>query len=315
MDAKEWQRLADEVAAEVNSELDRIESEFWPEPSDPSFRSFWPRIRTLSERIRTAPAIDIEVKLNLQARIRQITKRARHDQEVYFEEHRRVKQELLDRIQAATSRGVETASPAELRELRQQLGPIRDEIERVELPTRSDRQEVWDAWQSASQQVWQRLNDIWSSNEKELQSILSDARARLNAGNVKDTRELIRNFNSSVRNLETSHKALRTLRSEANGIWREADEVAQAKHEAFMASAGNRVEQWREVKGRNGRAIARLRSEIDELERTAGQTDFGAAFARAMIEDKVKELERLQNTNESLEDRIEHVEAALTTAS
>jgi len=314
MDAKEWQRLADEVAAEVTAELDRIDADFWPEPSDPSFRAFWPRVKALSERIQTAPAIDIEVKLTLQSRLRRITRRARQDQEVFFEEHRRLKQELLDRIRQTLDRAAETSDPVELREVRAEIGSVREDIERVTLPTRGDRQEVWQAWQSASQQIWAKLNEIWSRNESELQSLLDQARTRLNSGNVKETRELIRRFNDRSREIETSHKSLRTLRANANSMWRQADEVAKAKHEAFMATADERVGRWKEVQGKNARAIARLRAEIDDLERSAGQTDVAAAFARAMIEDKARELERLQSSNESLEDRIEHTETALTTA-
>lgn len=314
MDPKEWQRLADEVANEVKTALDDIEREFWPEPSDPSFRTFWPRIRSLSERLRTAPAIDIEVKLSLLGRIRQITKRARHDQEGFFAEQRHRKQETLDRIEELRSAAVGSSDPEEVRRLRQELVAIRDELGRLDLSTRGYRQEVWQSWQSATQAAWDHLSDLWSANEQKLRSILDQARSRLDRGNVRETRDLVRQFSSAYRTLEVAHKAGRALRSEANNLWREADEVAESKHEAFMATAGEKVERWKQVQGRNARAIAQIRAEIADLERSSSETGIGAAFAKALIEDKSRELERLESTNDSLEDRIEHTEAALSTA-
>lgn len=312
MDPKEWQRLADEVAAEVGSALDQLEADFWPEPKDPSFRSFWPVIKAQSERVRTAPAIDIEVKLALSARIRQITKRARQDQEEYFKEHRQQKQEVLQRVASLRDTALQSNKAEAVRQIRQELMGLRDEVSRIELPTRGDRQEVWDTWQEASQDVWRHLSQLWGANEAELTSILDRAQARLNSGNVRETRDLIRQFNAASHELEASHKSLRALRARANTVWREADDVGRAKHEAYMAEAPEKVERWREVRGRNSRAIARIRGEIDELERGASQSGIAAAFAKAMIEDKMRELQRLESTNETLEDRIENTEASLS---
>jgi hypothetical protein len=312
MDPKEWQRLADEVAAEVGSALDQLEADFWPEPKDPSFRSFWPVIKAQSERVRTAPAIDIEVKLALGARIRQITKRARQEQEEYFKEHRQQKQEVLQRVAELRETAMESNKPEIVGQVRQQLMGLREQVSRIELPTRSDRQEVWDTWQAASQDVWRHQSHLWSANEAELTSILDRAQTRLNSGNVRETRDLVRRFNAASHEMEASHRALRTLRARANTLWREADDVAKAKHEAYMSQAPEKVERWREVRGRNSRAIARIRSEIDELERGSSQSGIAAAFAKAMIEDKMRELERLETTNETLEDRIENTKASLS---
>src|SRR5579872_1057447 len=207
MEPQEWQRLADEVAAEVSSALDQIEARFWPEPSDPSFRTFWPEIRSLSERLRTAPAIDIENKLALLGRIRQLTKRAREDQEVYFTEQRHRKQELLDRIEEARASALATSNPEEIRQLRQELASMRDSISEVQLPTRGDRQETWQTWQDASQQVWEHLRQIWSKNEEEQTSLLDEARSQLDRGQVKEARERIRQFSALARDQEVSHKA------------------------------------------------------------------------------------------------------------
>src|ERR1017187_2276061 len=135
MDPKEWQRLADEVAAEVGAALDQLEADFWPEPKDPTSRAFWPVIRAQSERVRTAPAIDIEVKLSLSARIRQLTKRARQDQEEFFKEHRQHKQDLLERVASLRERALESNDAEQVRQLRQELMSMRDEVSSVELPT------------------------------------------------------------------------------------------------------------------------------------------------------------------------------------
>ena len=248
MDPKEWQRLADEVAAEVGAALDQLEADFWPEPKDPSFRAFWPVIRAQSERVRTAPAIDIEVKLSLSARIRQLTKRARQDQEEFFKEHRQQKQDLLERVASLRERALESNDAEPVRQLRQELMNMRDEVSSVELPTRGDRQEVWDTWQAASQDVWRHLNQLWGANEASLTAILDKAQERLNSGNIRETRDLVRQFNAASHEIEASHKSLRSLRARANSLWREADDVARAKHEAYMAEAPEKVERWREVR-------------------------------------------------------------------
>jgi hypothetical protein len=314
MDPKEWQRLADEVATEVDTALDALEQEFWPEPADPSFRTFWPTIRSLSERLRTAPAIDIEVKLSLLGRIRQLTKRARKDQEVYFVEQRHRKQELLDRIEELTAEATGSNSPEEVRRLRQQLSDLRNSAKDMELPTRGDRQEVWDRWHQAGQVVWDHLKQLWATNESELVALLDQARSQLDRGKTRETRDLVRRFNTSSHELEVSHKSGRELKARANELWRQTDEVAKVKHETFMAKAPENLQRWKHVKGRNAQAIARVRAEIGELEKNESAGGVAAAFARAMLADKVKELERLEDTNDSLEERIENTEAALTTA-
>ena len=311
MEPQEWQRLADEVAAEVSTALDEIEAEFWPEPSDPSFRSFWPRIRALSERLRTAPAIDIANKLELLGRIRQITKRAREDQEVFFADQRHRKQETLERIEELRSTTLGSSNPAEVRELRGELASMRESITDAQLPTRGDRQEVWQTWQTASQEVWDHLNGMWSENEQELKNLLDNARSRLDKRQAREARDLIRQFNGQVREREVSHKSNRALRARANELWKEAEELGKAKHEAFIATAPERVQRWKTVKGRNASAINRLRVEVEQLEHNMDGGGVAAAFARAMIEDKMRELERLESTNESLEERIESTEAAL----
>lgn len=312
MDPKEWQRLADEVASEVGQALDEIETEFWPEPSDPSFRSFWPRIRVLSDRLRNAPAIDIENKLQLLGRVRQITKRAREDQEVFFTEQRHRKQELLDRIEELRTQALDSRNPEQVRGLRQELTAMSDTVASVPLPTRGDRQEVRDTWRTATKAVWDHLSELWKANEAQLTPLLDQAKNRLDRGNVREAREFVRQFNTLVRTLEVSHKASRNLRARANEIWRSAEEVAKTKHESFVASAPEKVERWRHVQGRNAHAINRLRVEIGELEANENAGGLAAAFARAMIGDKLHELERLEATNGSLEDRIESAESALT---
>ena len=313
MEPKEWQRLADEVASEVGGALDAIEAEFWPEASDPSFRSFWPRIRELSERLRTAPAIDIQVKLSLLGRIRQMTKRARQDQEVFFTEQRHRKQELLDQFEEIVSKALGSNSPEEVRAARQELAGLREALNNTPMPTRGDRQEVWDKWHTASQKVWEHLNSLWSANESELSSLLGEAHSRLDRGNLREAREFIRRFNTASHEQEVSHKSGRVLRARANELWREADEVGRAKHEAFMAGAPEKVERMKQVKGRNAQAIAKIRAEISELEQNESAGGVAAAFARAMMSDKLRELERLESTNDSLESRIESTEAALST--
>jgi hypothetical protein len=311
MEPEEWQRLAEETAAEVSSALDELEATFWPEPSDPSFRTFWTRIRELSEQLRTAAAIDIEPKLALQARIRQLTKQARVDQEVHFAEQRHRKQELLDRVQELRDAALASSNPEEIRGIRQELTGMREAVTEAHFSARGDRQETWQAWQTAAQEAWDHLSALWNSNEAALTALLDDAKARLDRGQVREARDFIRDFNTMVREREVSHKSSRVLRSQANTVWKEAEDVGKAKHEAFMATAPQRVERWKHVKGKNASAIARLRAEIGQHERDMDSGGVAAAFARALLEDKQRELKRLEADNESIGERIESTETAL----
>jgi transposase len=47
-------------------------------------RGFWPRFRDLKERVRTAPAIRLEAKLDLERRLRSLGSRAYKAQEVVY---------------------------------------------------------------------------------------------------------------------------------------------------------------------------------------------------------------------------------------
>jgi hypothetical protein len=314
MEPEEWQRSAQEIATTATTELESIERDFGTEPVDSTFRSFWPRIRELSQKIQTAPAIDIEVKLDLLSRIRQISRKVRERQEIYFEEQRHRQAELLDSMEEVRAAAMDSRDPSQVRQLRQDLMAFRESASGTQFASRQDQQRVWQAWQGATQQVWDHLNQLWAANEAQLTQLLDTAQSRLDRGNVRDARESVRQFNASSRDAEVSHKASRSLRTRANTIWRQADEVAAVKHEAFMAQAPEKLEKMKEYQGRNAKAIARVRAEIADLEAAGSATGVGAAFAKAMIDDKIRELRRLEETNDSLEHRIDNTEAALSPA-
>jgi hypothetical protein len=312
VDPQEWQRLADQLAVEVREALDQLERDFWPEPSDPSFRSFWPRIRALSERVRTAPAIDIEDKLQLQARMRALSRRAREQQQTYFEAVRAQQQALLDQIEALRGQAAAATAPAQVQQVRQGLEGVRVQFSSTDLPSRRSRQEIWNAWQSANQYAWSRLTELWAANEAALEAVLDQAQSRLDTGDVRGTRELIKRFNTLLREQEVSYKRMRALRARANALWRQAAEVARAKHEMYLTTAEERLEQWKATQGRHARVIARLRAEIAELQGRPAETEVAAAFTRALIEEKQRALEQLEAASESLDERIEQAEAALS---
>lgn len=315
-DWQEWQIRADRIAAELNSELDTLEGDFFGEQQTTNFRAFWPRFRDLKERVRIAPAIKLEDKLDLEKRLRGIGSRAYKAQEAAFGRSSGRKDELLARIAALRSQADTADSPRSLRTLRREIDGLRKEFDGDAELVAADRQATWDAWREANQYVWDRLNALWSENETVLREALDEGRRNLERGNAVAARADVRRFFESLRTHEAKQDAINALKAEAEEIRRSADEVEDRRQAAAIRAStpslpvGNPVGGWRSELERNRESISRLSVEAADLERQVAeaQSVLEQAMVRGTLVDKRKKITELERTNRALEQRIGQTE-------
>src|SRR5947209_11851673 len=163
-DWQQWQLRADEVAAQLRQEVDALDADFFGE-NPGNVRNFWPRYRDLKERVRVAPAIKLDDKLDLEKRLRGLGSKAYKAQEAAVAGSGERKEQLLPRIQALRQQAESMDSARDLRMLRRELDGVRKEFDSDRSLVPADRQAVWDAWREANQFLWDRLNGIWSATE------------------------------------------------------------------------------------------------------------------------------------------------------
>jgi uncharacterized protein involved in exopolysaccharide biosynthesis len=314
-DWQQWQIRADEVAAELRQDVDGLDAEFFGE-STGNLRAFWPRYRELKERVRVAPAIKLDDKLELERRLRGLGSKAYRTQEAAVASSNERKGELLPRIEAIRARAESTEAPRELRSVRRDLDALRKDFEADRSLVPADRQAVWDAWRDANQAVWDHLTSVWSQNETFLRDILASARQNLERGNAAAVRQDVRRLFESLKTHEARQEAVNALKAEADAIRSEAEEAEERRQAARAAAAtpsvpaGNTLETWRADLERNRETLARLEQELSELERQYESADsvLEQAMVRGNLVDKRNKVSALERANRALEQRIEQTE-------
>lgn len=317
-DWQEWQIRADEIAAQLGQEVERLDADFFGEEVSGNLRNFWPRYRDLKERVRVAPAIKLDDKLDLEKRLRGLGSKAYKAQEAAVAGSGERKEELLPRIQALREQAQTADSARDLRALRRELDAVRKEFDGDRSLVPADRQAVWDAWREANQFLWDRLNGIWATNESFLRDILGSARQNLERGNANAVRQDVRRFFESLKTHESKQDVVTALKAEADGLRGEAEEVEERRQAARIAAstpsipASNSVETWRADLERNRTTLSRLEEELAELERQFESADsvLEQAMIRGNLVDKRNKVSALERTNRSLEQRIEQTEDA-----
>jgi chromosome segregation ATPase len=314
-DWQQWQIRADQIASTLRDEVDTLERDFFgDEVQDDKLRAFWPRFRDLKERVRTAPAIRLEAKLDLERRLRHLGSRAYKAQERTYAQSAQRKGELLARIAALRSSAEELDDPRALRALRRDVDRARQDFESGPPLVPPDRQAVWDAWREANQFVWDRLTSAWGRNEQFLRSLLDGARDHLSPGNTGAARQAVSRFFEAVRTHECKQASLNRLKDEAEAIRSQAEEIEHRKESERLAvrqqQLASPVEGWRAELDRNREALARLQDEVEGLENDAREASsiLEQAMIRGNLVDKKRKLAELQRANKSLEQRIEQTE-------
>lgn len=315
-DWQEWQIRADQVAADLGRDVDALERDFFTEEAPTNFRAFWPRFRDLKERVRVAPAIKLDDKLNLERRLRNLGSRAYRGQEAAFAQSSEQKAEILPRIEAIRAGAESAGSPRDLRSLRRDLDSIRREFDTDGSLVGADRQALWDAWRSVNQFVWDRLTGLWTENEGVLRDLLSRARRDLEQGNGNGARQQVRRFFESLRTHEAKQEVVNSLKTEADEIRRDAEEIEERRQASKIAAstphipAGNPVGSWKSELDRNREALNRLIEEVGDLEAQfeAADSVLGQAMIRGNLVDKRRKVTELERANRVLEQRIEQTE-------
>jgi hypothetical protein len=314
-DWQEWQQRADEVAAQLGRDTDELEREFLQQDAlETNLRAFWPRFRELKERVRVAPAIRLEDKLDLERRLRGIGSRAYKIQETVFAKSGERKQALAETIARLRAAAEKQSSPRELRGIRRELDTVREGFDKGPALAPTDRQSVWDTWREANQFVWQKLLDLWTANERLLREILSTARQELEKGNPAAARQAVNRFFETLRDREAKQAAIAEMKSEAAELRREAEALpergAAPQSQAKSAPQVPAVDNWRAEVARNRELIMRLRGEVAGLEEQvqASTSILDQSMLRGTLVDKRRKLDELERSSRTLEQRIAQAE-------
>lgn len=315
-DWQEWQIRADQVAAGLRQEVGALQESYFAAGADPSFRTFWPKFRDLKERVRVAPAIKLEDKLELERRLRDLGSRAYKAQEAAYAGSGDRKKGLLESIQALRDVAEKEDAPRALRMLRRDLDAVRDQFDTGPSLVPADRQAVWDAWREASQFVWERLTQLWAANEEYLREMLSGARQHLEAGRGNAARQAVGRFFEALRSHEARQNAINEMKAEAEAIRRDGDHVEErrvverlASHQSQSVSA---LDTWRTELERNRGLQSRLGEEVALLEREFKQSEsiLEQAMIRGTLVEKRGRLAEVERSSRTLEQRIDQAEQA-----
>jgi hypothetical protein len=313
-DWQEWQIRADQIAAALREEVDALERDFFTEAADGNFRGFWPRHRTLKEKVRTAPAIKLEDKLALERRLRDLGGRAYKGQEAAYARSEGRKIELLSTIQQFRQQAEQAESARDLRTIKRDLDAVRPQFESSDSLVPPARQAVWEAWREATQFVWQRLTAIWTENETVLREHLATARRHLESGNTNAARQAVSRFFDALKGREARQNVIVALKNEASEIRNEASQAeerrAAARIAGQQASSPSPLPGWKAELERSREGAARLGEEVEVIERQLQETQsiLEQAMLRGTLVDKRRKLDELERTSRTLEQRIEQAE-------
>lgn len=320
-DWQEWQIRADKVAEDLRAALDELTSTYLnQEGAEFDARGFWPRFRDMKERVRIAPAIRLEAKLELERRLRTIGAKAYKAQEVVNAESGERKKDLLTRIAELRATAEKESSPRALRGFRRSFDALRQEFDKGADLVPSDRQAVWDAWRDANQFSWQRLVDMWDANEQELRSILTDVRQQIERGNGPAARQGLTRFFEALRTHEAKQQSMNEMKGEADELRQEAQAVedkavaarAPRKTAPITTPTVSLPEGWKSDLERNREMAARLREEVADLERQVEESKsiLDQSMLRGTLVDKRRKINDLESASRTLEQKIEQSEEA-----
>jgi chromosome segregation ATPase len=310
VDPDDWEKQADAVAAELGQEVDSLKTT-WPGPGE-SFRPFWTRVKELNERIRTAPAIKLDDKLELHQRVNELCHKARGEQRERIEQQQALEARVADGLLLASESLAEARTISGIQEVRADLALLRSQIELASFQLR--RSGLWDRWQELNRAAWERLNELWSENESVLVTILDEAATKAERGDARGAKEAVKRFHATSSELECSHRGLRSMRTRAHEVWKKADEVGREKHARYLEQAAGRVERWRQAQARRHRQRASIEHDLAVLQRELDRasTGVGQALLRGQIEERRKALAALESEEQDLQRQIEDTEREIS---
>lgn len=311
---QEWQIRADQIAHDLDAELGALDRAFFADDEgELDLRSFWPRFRDLKERVRTAPAIRLEPKLDLERRLRSLGAKAYRRQGAALARSSGRKAELMERLTALRSAAERETTPRPLHSVRREIDQLREDFNAGAPLAAADRQAVWAAWREVNEFTWQRLVDLWNQNQTELQALLATAREELDKNHGAAARQQVVRFFEALKSREVRQEALRTLRAEAEAIRREAEESDQrtaAQTVTPRPRTAPALQTWRAGVARNRELSSRLAADLADLEQQllASDSILQQAMVRGQVVEKKRKLAEVERSTRALELRIEQTE-------
>jgi hypothetical protein len=107
---------------------------------------------------------------------------------------------------------------------------------------------------------------------------------------------------------------MKVLRARANALWDRATVLSREQHDAYVVIARKRLDYMRRLLMRAEQNRQRVESDVSSLEINLQQTrtDVAAALLRGQLEERRKELRRLQTETAGLIQRISETEKVVT---
>jgi hypothetical protein len=107
---------------------------------------------------------------------------------------------------------------------------------------------------------------------------------------------------------------MKKLRSRARQLWERATAASKEQHEAYVVIARKRLDYLRTLADRAAQNRRKVESEVSVLEAKLqqAQTDVAAALLRGQLEERRKQLRRLDAESAGLVQRIGEAEGSVT---
>jgi hypothetical protein len=107
---------------------------------------------------------------------------------------------------------------------------------------------------------------------------------------------------------------MKALRVRARELWDRATEVSKERHEAYVVVARKRLDYMHTLLGKAQQNRQRIEGDVAmiELNLQKAQTDVAAALLRGQLEERRRELRRLDLETSGLMQRINEAEAAVS---
>jgi hypothetical protein len=299
-------------AAEAVSAL---EGELVAAQTRSQFEVLFRRGQTLAQQIELDESLGPHERAAVEQHVRDVVRRARMD----YDRHRAQATSILaantDRMNLALETLAEADTVAVVQEVRADLRLVREAMQGASAWAARDAQNrSWELWQRANQAAWDRLNELWKQNELGLAAHLDRAEAELGRGNPRGAKLEIKAFHELAKASGTSHATMKSLHSRARELWDRSTAASKERHEAYVVIARKRLDYMRTLLGKAKQNRQRIEADIAMIEANlqTAQTDVAAALLRGQLQERRKELRRLDSETNGLMQRISEAEAAVT---
>jgi hypothetical protein len=292
-----------------------LEGELIAAETKPQFDALFRRAQDLTKQIEGDERLGPLEQAAVDQHLRELLIRARIAYDRNRDAARSVLAESTERLELSEESLSDAETIAQVQEVRSDLRLTRETLRAVNAWAPRDAQaRVWEQWQRANQTAWTKLNECWSRNEGELHAILDQAEADMDRGNPRSAKARIKQFHERARNAEGSHASMKKLRSRARQLWERATAASKEQHEAYVVIARKRLDYLRTLADRAAQNRRKVESEVSVLEAKLqqAQTDVAAALLRGQLEERRKQLRRLDAESAGLVRRIGETEEAVT---